>query len=33
MAKLMSPMFRMKLPKQTVQTMENIRALLAKETV
>jgi hypothetical protein len=31
MAKLMSPMFKMKLPKQTVQTMENIRALLAKE--
>ncbi len=33
MAKLMSPMFKMKLPKQTVHTMENIRALLAKEAV
>ena len=33
MAKLMSPMFKMKLPKQTIQTMENIRALLAKEAI
>ncbi len=31
MAKLMSPLFRIRLPKQTLQTMENIRALLARE--
>ncbi len=29
MAKLMTPLFKMRLPKQTRQTMENIRALLA----
>ncbi|ESQ83908.1 hypothetical protein AEAC466_11305 [Asticcacaulis sp. AC466] len=33
MAKLMTPMFRMKLPRQTVQTMENVRALLARSSV
>ncbi|ESQ93883.1 SRPBCC family protein [Asticcacaulis benevestitus] len=33
MAKLMSPVFKMKLPKQTIQTTENIRDLLAKEAV
>jgi len=31
MARLMAPLFRMKLPKQTRQTMENIRELLASE--
>ncbi|ESQ75174.1 SRPBCC family protein [Asticcacaulis sp. AC402] len=32
MAKLMSPMFRMKLPGQTVAAMEALRALLARES-
>ncbi len=32
MAKLMSPLIRIKLPKQTRLTMENIRKLLANET-
>ncbi|EGF90895.1 polyketide cyclase / dehydrase and lipid transport family protein [Asticcacaulis biprosthecium C19] len=31
MAKLMSPMYRMKLPKQTVAAMAALKALLAKE--
>ncbi len=31
LAKLMSPLFRMKVPKQTVVAMENLRQLLATE--
>ena len=31
LAKLISPLWRMKLPKQTVATMENLRKLLASE--
>ena len=32
MAKLKTPLFRMRLPRQTLQTMENIRRLLAQES-
>lgn len=33
MAKLMSPLIRMKLPKQTTDAMESLRRLLAREAV
>ncbi len=32
-AKLMAPLWRMKLPKETVATMENLRKLLASESL
>lgn len=33
LAKLMSPMWRMKLPKETITTMESLRKLLASESL